>query len=302
MALCPPPPSRPAMCRGAGDGGLCRRCPSPATACPARAPRSARGPHAPGPEAERCPRVDAPKRGPPQPRDAPTQPAGVQAPIGQHQDRPGPWDGPTSLAQQAPPLPAPGRLGRGRHDGPGHGHGTAPRDPAEGQDRQAGAPGRSLKGQSQRRALPRADDPGQQGLTAGLYDQRAACRPTLGRGLIAKRTPLLAPSRFCAAQPRRQERPDGRQRPGAGQDPPQAPQGQDRGLRLGSMGQVGLDERGPCGHTGVARQRYPPGGYGRDATAHTMPHRGVSCHLFDDVVPSFFKNLLQKGRPTGVSR
>jgi hypothetical protein len=26
-----------------------------------------------------------------------------------------------------------------------------------------------------------------------------------------------------------------------------------------------------------------------------MPHRGVSCHLFDDDVPSFFKNLLQKG-------
>src|SRR4029434_8654180 len=48
------------------------------------------------------------------------------------------------------------------------------------------------------------------------------------------------------------------------------------------------------GHTGVARHRYPPWGYGRDATAHTMPHRGVSCHLFDAVVPSFFKNLLQK--------
>jgi len=26
-----------------------------------------------------------------------------------------------------------------------------------------------------------------------------------------------------------------------------------------------------------------------------MLYRGVSCHLFDDVVPSFFKNLLQKG-------
>src|SRR5262245_18056237 len=63
------------------------------------------------------------------------------------------------------------------------------------------------------------------------------------------------------------------------------------------MGQVGLDDRGPFGHTGVARHRYPPWGYGRDATAHTMPHRGVSCHLFDDVVPSFFKNLLQKVLP-----
>src|SRR4029453_8909862 len=27
-----------------------------------------------------------------------------------------------------------------------------------------------------------------------------------------------------------------------------------------------------------------------------MPHRGVSCHLFDDDVPSFVKNLLQAGR------
>jgi len=26
-----------------------------------------------------------------------------------------------------------------------------------------------------------------------------------------------------------------------------------------------------------------------------MPYRGVSCHLWDDVVPSFFKNLPQKG-------
>jgi hypothetical protein len=28
-----------------------------------------------------------------------------------------------------------------------------------------------------------------------------------------------------------------------------------------------------------------------------MPHRGVSCHLLDAVVPSFFKNLLQKAPP-----
>jgi hypothetical protein len=28
-----------------------------------------------------------------------------------------------------------------------------------------------------------------------------------------------------------------------------------------------------------------------------MPHRGVSCHLFDDDVPSFVKNLLQKAEP-----
>ena len=30
-----------------------------------------------------------------------------------------------------------------------------------------------------------------------------------------------------------------------------------------------------------------------------MPHRGVSCHLCDAVVPSFFKNLPQKVPPSG---
>src|SRR3982751_146699 len=63
------------------------------------------------------------------------------------------------------------------------------------------------------------------------------------------------------------------------------------------MRQAGLDNHSPFGNTGVARHRCPPWEYGIDATAHTMPHRGVSCHLFDDVVPSFFKNLLQKAPP-----
>jgi hypothetical protein len=60
---------------------------------------------------------------------------------------------------------------------------------------------------------------------------------------------------------------------------------------------VGLDDRRPFGHTGVARHRCPPWGYGIDATSHTMPHRGVSCHLSYDVVPSFTKNLPQKASP-----
>jgi hypothetical protein len=62
----------------------------------------------------------------------------------------------------------------------------------------------------------------------------------------------------------------------------------------GASGQVGTDYGGPFGHTGVARHPYPPWGDGSDATSHTMPHRGVSCHLCDAVVPSFFKTLPQK--------
>jgi hypothetical protein len=96
-------------------------------------------------------------------------------------------------------------------------------------------------------------------------------------------------------QPRRQERTDGRPRTGARQHHPQAPQGQDRGLGLGPMGQVGADERGPCGDTGMTRHRDPPWGDGSNAISHTMPSRGMSCHLCNDVVPSFFKNLPQKG-------
>jgi hypothetical protein len=33
-----------------------------------------------------------------------------------------------------------------------------------------------------------------------------------------------------------------------------------------------------------------------------MPYRGVSCHLFEDVVSSFFKNLLQKASPLPAGR
>src|SRR5205807_581148 len=106
---------------------------------------------------------------------------------------------------------------------------------------------------------------------------------------------LLAHGGLFAAQPRRQKRTDGGQRTGARQHHPQAPQGQDGGLRFAQVGQVGLDDRRPFGDTGVARHRDPPWGDGSKATSHTMPHRGVSCHLLYAVVPSFFKNLLQKG-------
>src|SRR5262245_44526769 len=241
-----------------------------------------------------APRVDAQKRVPPQPRDAPKQPAGVQTAIRTHEDRPGPWHRPAYLAQHAQPLPAPGMFGRRRQDGPRYGNSTAPIDYTDRQDGKAGAQGCGIKGQGQLRALPLAYDPGQQWRKARLDDKRAACRPTFGRGLIAKLTPLLAHRRFFATQPRRQERTDGRQRTGAGQHHAQTPQGQDRRLWLGQMGQVRLDNAGPFGHTGVARHPYPPWGDGSEATSHTMPHRGVSCHLLYAVVPSCFKNLLQK--------
>src|SRR5262245_23686132 len=60
------------------------------------------------------------------------------------------------------------------------------------------------------------------------------------------------------------------------------------------MGQVGVDDGAPFRDTGVARHRYPPWGYGVDATSRTMLQRRMSCHLCDDAVPSFFKNLPQK--------
>src|SRR6516225_2514675 len=66
------------------------------------------------------------------------------------------------------------------------------------------------------------------------------------------------------------------------------------------MGQVGVDDGGPFGDTGVARHTNPPWSNGREATSHTLPHRGVSCHLFYTVVPSFFTDLLQKALPLGV--
>ena len=216
---------------------------------------------------------------PPQPGNAPKQPAGVQAPIGQHDDRPRPWDRPAHLAQHAQPLASPGMFGRGGQDGPGHRDGTAAIDHAERQDGKARAQGRGIKGQGQLGALPLGDNPGQQGHKAGLHSKRAAHRPTFGGGLVAKRAQLLAHGRLFAAQPGRQERTDSRQRAGAGQHHPQAPQGQDGGLRFAQVGQVGLDGHGPFGHTGVARHQYPPWGDGSEATSHTMPRRGVSCHL-----------------------
>ena len=98
----------------------------------------------------------------------------------------------------------------------------------------------------------------QQRHKAGLHGERTPCRPALGGGLVAELAQLLAHGRLFAVQPRRQEGTDGRQRTGARQHHPQAPQGQDGGLRCAQVGQTGVDGPGPFGHTGVARHRFPP--------------------------------------------
>ena len=121
------------------------------------------GPHARGPWAERSPRVDAQKRVPPQPREAPQQPARVQAAIGQHDHRPRPWNGPVHLAQHAHPLPPPGMVGRGRQNRPRDRDGTAPIDHTDRQDGKARPQGRRIEGQSQLCPLPLGYDPPQQG-------------------------------------------------------------------------------------------------------------------------------------------
>src|SRR5207244_11137702 len=115
---------------------------------------------------------------------------------------------------------------------------------------------------------------------AGLHADGAAVRPTFGRGFVAELAQLLAHGVLFTAQPCRQERTDGGQCTGARQHHTETPQCQYGGLGLGQMGQMGLNGHGPFGHTGVARHRYPPWGYGINAISHTMPYRGVSCHLY----------------------
>ncbi len=149
-----------------------------------------------------------------------------------------------------------------RGTGPGHRDGTAAIDHAERQDGKACAQGRGIKGQGQLGALPLVDNPGQQGHKAGLYGEGTAVRPAFRGGLVTELAQLLAHGWLFAAQPRRQERTDGRQRTGACQDHAQAPQGQDGGLGFTQVGQVRLDGLRPFGDTGVARHTFPPRMYG----------------------------------------
>ena len=178
--------------------------------------------------------------------------------------------------------------------------GPAPRDPPERQAGPAAPPGRGREGQGHWRARPLVHAPGQPRHNAGLHGERTAVRPACGGG-GAERAPLRAHGRLGAAPPGRQARTAGRQRTGARPHPPQAPHGQDGGVRCAPVGHVRLDDPGPCGDTGGARHRYPPWGDGSEAPSHTMPHRGGSCHLDAEVVLSFFKNLLQKAVGVGGS-
>src|SRR5438132_5311447 len=76
-------------------------------------------------------RVDAKKGVPSQTGNAPKQTESVQATIGQHEDRPRPWDRPVHLTQHAQPLPPPGMFGGGGQDDPDDWDGTAAIDHAE---------------------------------------------------------------------------------------------------------------------------------------------------------------------------
>ena len=212
------------------------------------------------------------------------------------QDRPGAGDRP------APPRSAPGLWGRGGHDRPGHRDGPAAIAPPHRQDRQACAPRRGLEGQGPWGALPRRHAPAPPRHTAGRHSERAPGGPTGGGSLVAPRAPRLGHGRCLAAPPRRQARADGGACPSAGPPHTETPESQDRGWRLPHMGPMGLHHGGPCGHTGVARPPYPPGGEGSHAPSPPMPHRGQSCHLVEAGVLSFFQNLLQKGTEGGALR
>jgi hypothetical protein len=155
----------------------------------------------------------------------------------------------------------------------------------------AGAQRRRIQGQGPWGAFPLLPAPGPPRPPARLDAQGLARSPALGRRLGAALTPLLTHGVFCAVPPRGPAHPDGGQRPGARQHPPQ---GQDRGLGLGHLGQGGADERGPCRDTRGARPRGPPWGEGINALSHTMPPGGRSGHLFEAVRPSCIKNLPQK--------
>jgi len=127
--------------------------------------------------------------------------------------------------------------------------GPAPRDPPERQAGPAAPPGRGREGQGHWRARPLVHAPGQPRHNAGLHGERTAVRPACGGG-GAERAPLRAHGRLGAAPPGRQARTAGRQRTGARPHPPQAPHGQDGGVRCAPVGHVRLDDPGPCGDTG----------------------------------------------------
>ena len=67
------------------------------------------------------------------------------------------------------------------------------------------------------------------------------------------------------------------------------------------MGQVGVDDCGPFSDAGWQDIGVLLGGMGKRNFPYDAPEE-VSCHLCDDGVPSFFKNLPQKGpSPPGAA-
>lgn len=117
---------------------------------------------------------------PAQPGEAPQQPRGLQAALGQHDHRPAAGAG-------RPPQAPPGVLGARGQEHPRHGDGTAPRDHADRQHHKASPQGGGIHGPRQLRALPPAPHPAHQGRTAGLDAQRLAPRVRLASSHPARR-------------------------------------------------------------------------------------------------------------------
>jgi hypothetical protein len=155
--------------------------------------------------------------------DTPKQPAGIQPTIGQHDDRPARGDGGAQRAQQPQPFATPGMGLVGRQNGPGHGHGTATIDDADGQHREAGAQGGGIEGQGQLGSLPLAHDPLQQGDKAGLGVDGLPLVAPFRLGLIAPLAQLLPNRLLLASQPHGEERGHRRQGRGAREHHAQAP-------------------------------------------------------------------------------
>jgi hypothetical protein len=103
--------------------------------------------------------IDAHKRVPAQAHDPPKQPAGIQALISQHDDGPPAGNGRAQQTQHPQPLAAPGMGHSGGQNRPGHRDGTAARDHADGQDRDAEAQDRGLERHRQLGPLPAAQYP-----------------------------------------------------------------------------------------------------------------------------------------------
>ncbi len=110
-------------------------------------------------QAELAPLVDAQERVPAQANDAPEQPAGVQAAVGQNQHRPVARDGRAQHPQHAQPLAAPRPLFARGHDGPRDRDATAAVDHTDRQDDETVAQAGRIERERDLLAAPEPNDP-----------------------------------------------------------------------------------------------------------------------------------------------